>query len=313
MTPIREYKIFNVAETVPENNPSIGFMYLFPKNGQWWQRNPSGEDKVLTPVDFNETANLPWVSTETYTLDNGDVYVLHNDRLWKLVAATSTNNEPGNSQQWDEVSFSNLQHPQNTDMKLGRHTVLLDGGGTKTFDLTTTLYEGNYYILDTDAGGGNATYTLRTRNGSSRKQGRFLCLMPLGVAYTITFQDSTIQKIGTENLVLSAGDWAEFEGDVNGKTTLIASNKLPGNGGSENPFDQSLNKANDVTFNSVKITGLAGATPAVATVAVDGQLEKKNIVNLADYPLETLSWQDTVDGNIYQMRITNGQIEIILI
>ena len=267
------YKILNLRETNPTDNPPPNFLYLFPRDGKFWTRNSAGEEEMLGSVDFDGIVSIPvWVDTTTYTLENGDVYVLHNNKIWKLVAATSINEEPGVSMDWEEVDFSELSHMQNTDFKLGRESMLLDGGGTQTFDLTQSFFaEKNYFHLYTDAGNGDATYTLQTVNGGLRKQGQFLVVVPKGAIYTITFQDNAHQKIGIANLELTDGDWALFEGDVSGKTTLIASNKLQGEGGGGNPFDQSLNTTNNVQFAGLKLPAIAAPATETKAVVVDDQ------------------------------------------
>jgi hypothetical protein len=310
--PMKEYKVFNLAEITPAGNPDPGFMYLFPRGGQWWQRNSSGEETALTPVDLNQTDNPAWVSTTTYTLEKGDIYVLHKDKLWKLVAATSTGHEPGSSTQWEEVSFSAMQHVQNTDLKTGRHSTVLFVSGLK--DLTSNDYKTKNYFIIGAAGPPNSDpkwLDLQTINGNERIDHEFI--VQNGTSSVVSFENTANQYVG-QTLELPPGHFAVFHGALNtpvGIRTCLkySSVSTGGGGGGTNPFDQDLNKANNAEFAAVKVSGMASATPVVATFDADGQAGKREVANLAELHIEALTWKE---GNqLYQMRIINGAITLI--
>lgn len=189
---------------------------------------------AVYPVPDESTGIPTWTSSEDILTGT---YWLYNDKIWVSLDDSGPSYggavEPGtNAAYWLEIPASALTHAQNTDFKLGRWVSLLDGGGTQTFDLTDSLYnEYNYFILESDAGGSDATYTLQTVNGTARKRGMFFCVVQSASTFTITFEDNATQLIGGTNLELTGGDWALFEGDINGKTTLLMSNKMAGAGG----------------------------------------------------------------------------------
>lgn len=312
--PSKMYKVLNLAQTDPATDPPANFLYLFARNGKLWVRNPLGTEEMLGSVDFDGIVSIPaWVDTTTYTLDSGDVYVLHNNKIWKLVAATSLNEEPGVSMDWNEVDFSALAHAQNTDYKLGRWIYNIDFEDEEEagiIDLTLgPLRNYNYYRLDVDSLT-SPHYTIKTVNLLSgvTKTGRFLLVVPATQTGSITFQDNADQKIGTANLVLEAGDWAEFEGAVNGKTTVIASNKLQGEGGGGNPFDQSLNTTNNVQFAQLKLPSIA-ADPTekkVVTVNDDGIQESENIKSINDVVFSQIQIIDQNTSLVTTWQVIDG-------
>ena len=226
MPPIREYKIFNVAETLPTDNPPVGFLYLYPHGGQWFSRNHLGEDSALTPVDFDGISSIPtWDAGTTYEKTT-DVYVIHNDEIWKLNMNESTGDEPGvNPGVWIQISFSELYHPQNTDARLGRNVLTLSATGTQTIDMTTEARMPINFVL-LNVGSTDSNYTFQTVQGTLRKRGQLFLLIPDSVTANITLESNSHQYVGDNPLVLTGGDYAEFECDVQGKTVLKSSNKL---------------------------------------------------------------------------------------
>jgi hypothetical protein len=272
---------------------------------------------------INECYNLPsepsksfpeWDSLTDYEQGNT---ILHNARIYEALqpsGPSTTVKEPGsNPLFWDEIPASELAHAQNTDVRLGRHGYLIDGGGTQTIDLTAAEYiNKNYIFLYTDAGDGNATYTLRTVNGTQRKNGQFMVIMPASFAGIITFPNNAHQFVGASSLNLGQGDFAIFEGNVNGKTYLISSNKTQGSGGGgDNPFDQSLNTDDSVQFNEIKLTGrMAPAdTEEVLIVNDVGQVMNKEMIPFQDIAFETIKMKEGTTE--YELRIVDGELTLI--
>lgn len=192
--------------------------------------NLMADNLYVTIDDSGDIITIPeWNNTTNY--ESG--YVIYNGIVYLSLQPSGPENggavEPGtDANVWQAVESDQFAHPQNSDFRLGRLPGLIDataaGGLTGTVDLTSSTYKNlNYFSLDTDAVGNDATYTLQTLNGTESKTGLILIVVPESAGFTVTFPDNTLQQAG--GLELTGGDIALFEGNVNGKTKLLASNK----------------------------------------------------------------------------------------
>lgn len=312
---MKGYKVINFAEVTVTENPEEGFLFLFPKDGHWVSRNYLGVEEVLSSVIFDNITGIPvWNELTPYDLSKGDVYVIHAEKFWKLLQATSTGDEPGVSAVWEELPISALMHVQNTDYKIGRHMVeILDEGGN--IDMTAGIMKGvNYIVLNPDTELTEVSFVIRTRNLSyafGDDQEIFVTVAPDAVCDVKFETDTMYMDIPTDSVVLTPGDWAVFKGMVNGKTAMINSNILLGaGGGGANPFDQDLNKASSVEHSALKITGIA-LLNGVVTVNAAGQLGSQAKKDINTVVFDGLKYRDLDTNETYIIAVVGGEITLI--
>src|SRR6056297_1458008 len=224
------------------------------------------ENLYVTINDSGDIITIPeWNNTTDYSAGFG----IYDGNTYNAVQPSGPNEggavEPGtDATVWKLVETDQLAHPQNSDARLGRNIGLIDatvaGGLTGTVDLTTSEFKNlNYFILNTDAGSNDATYTLQSKNGSAVKTGMILLVVPESATYTITFPENSEQKTG--NIELTGGDIAFFECNVYGKTKLIASNKMSVDVSNFDTQDEiSLNIEPDILEEGTGISVTAAAT-----------------------------------------------------
>ena len=277
--PSKMYKVLNLAQTDPATNPPANFLYLFAREGKLWVRDTSGTEEMLGSVDFDGIVSIPvWADDVTYSLEDGDVYVLHNKKIWQLVAATSINEEPGVSMDWEEVDFSELSHMQNTDYKLGVYpiTVQADDG---IIDLKNNASFNGKNLIRVNPSVPEVEKEVTIITDSTNASREFYVVYAASAGSIKLVNDSN-QVIGDSPLILEQFDLAKFIGNFgavsgmfgsSGWTQLIASNKLQGGGGGGNPFDQSLNTTNNVQFAGLKLPAIAAPATETKAVVVDDQ------------------------------------------
>lgn len=311
MPPTREYRIFNTKETTPTDNPPSGFMYLFPRDGKWWQKNPDGVETMLGFVDASNISGIPaWDENTEYSLDASDLYVMHAQRIWELVSDTSQGQEPGVSADWDEVPFSRLQHLQNTDFKHGRHEIKINvAGAFLEVNMMAAAYkEKNVIIIGDEQSQGWATaksVSFKTYDSSTKDRADHIFFVQVLAAPGQTApvdidSDGNQYVTGEYDLQLNNGDWlvcrgASWGGSANPRTLIIASSKMTGAGGG-NPFNQDLNTSNNVEFNALKLPPLAAGAGEKKNVVVDdaGNQESTPMANLTTTPLSQITMYDEV-------------------
>lgn len=314
--PTKGYRVINLADVTVTDNPDPGFLYLFPKNGKWVSRNYLGVEETLGSVVFENITGIPtWDDEETYKLENGNVYVIHAEKFWKLIQAESTGDEPGDSLAWEELPLSALTHVQNTDYKIGRHLIeILDEGGV--IDMTTKdMFGINYLLLNPDTELEEVSFVIRTRTGGyafGEDHEIFVTVSPESTCDVKFETDVMYMDIPTDSVVLTPGDWAVFKGTVNGKTVMLNSNVLlgAGGGGAENPFDQVLNKASSVQFAATKVTGIARAN-GVVTVDVNGNLGSADKKDISLVVFDGIKLRDLDTDDTFILSVVGGEITLI--
>jgi hypothetical protein len=314
-SPMKGYRVVNLAEVTVTDNPDPGFLYLFPRDGKWVSRNSAGEEEILGSVVFDQITGIPiWDDEEEYTLENGDVYVIHVEKFWKLIQATSTGDEPGDSLAWEELDFSALTHIQNTDYKLGRHALEIRNEGGAIDMTTKPLFGINYLILNPDTALAEVSFVIRTRDLALTfgEDHEIYVVVPPDAVCDVKFEtDVMYMDIPTDSVVLSPGDWAVFKGMINGKTAMVNSNKLLGvGGGGGNPFDQDLNKASSVQFAAVKVTGIARAN-GVVTVDATGQQSSADSKDISTVVFDGHKFRDLDTDEVFILAVVSGEVTLI--
>ncbi|TVR42393.1 MAG: hypothetical protein EA392_00360 [Cryomorphaceae bacterium] len=195
------------------------------------------------------------------------LFVSFGGNIYKNVAAEEhTGVTPGTDPSiWALTSTGDLVHEQNTDVRLGRFHADLSGAVTETFNLYTSAFiNKNYFALLNTV---DCTYTFRTADPAIRqtKRGQFMVFVPDSAGYKVTLPDNAFQSVGGVDLVLEAGDFAVFEGDVEGKSLLIASNKI-------------TFQTEDIAF--TEQSGHPVVTDQVLRITVDGQDYDINVKKL---------------------------------
>lgn len=182
--------------------------------------------KLLTnntyPQPQAPTTSFPgWSNTVNYTTGNT---IFENDLIYKAADDSGPDTsagpvEPGtNTDYWVVVDPSTLSHDQNTDVGLGRHIGLIDGGGTFLLENSASR---NFFVLDPGAGSGQIAFSL----DSNKYNYTFITYIPSTASgFTALFESDVNQQTTANGLELSPGDWAMWQGNVDGKTRLVSSN-----------------------------------------------------------------------------------------
>lgn len=102
-------------------------------------------------------------------------------------------------------------------------------GSTYDLDMTSTILKNKNTVLLTAEN--NCDVSVISVNGTDTYNFQLLLVMEDGQSTSITFTNDANQEIGDNDLVLTENDWALFQGNINGKTRVLTSNKLQGTGG----------------------------------------------------------------------------------
>ena len=270
LAPTKQYRIICLKETDASGvTPPSGFQFLYPKSlGGWFIKDDTGEEKQLSTISASESTGIPTWNSDIDIIEKDEKYFDDDGFIYNSLLVSGDETGAGAKKPadnigtyWERVDPSELSHAQNSDLKLGRYTSLIDGGGTQTIDLTVSPYSKyNFFILATDAGEGDATYAFRSTSGSGSSRGvynvRFYVYVPDSATYKITLPSNSDQD--TKDIILTGGDWALLEGNVNGKTVLIASSAEVGNFDTQDEI--SLNIEPDILEEGTGISVTAAAT-----------------------------------------------------
>jgi hypothetical protein len=127
---------------------------------------------------------------------------------------------------WKIESVGTLSHEQNTDIRLGRYAANLDG--SVTHDMIERLTFNFFRIRSAGGFSGELQVSLLTIKPGASYNNEFITFVPIAAAglYTAKFTSDANQEVGPNPLILGPGDWAKWQGNLDGKTKLIASNVL---------------------------------------------------------------------------------------